>query len=234
MNTTSQHISKQFDNELEDIRSKVLSMGGIVEQQLSNALKALVEGDTDKAQLVIEKERLVNSSEVNIDQECTQILARRQPAASDLRLVMAIIKTITDLERVGDEAQKIAKFAIKLAEKQGPKSYYVGINAMGNLVVKMMHDALDAFARMDSQAALAVAEKEPESDEQYSVILRQLITYMMEDPRNISGSIDAVLTARALERVGDHARNVCENVIYLVEGVDVRHVSLEDIEKEIS
>lgn len=234
MNTTSQHISKQFDNELEDIRSKVLSMGGIVEQQLSNALKALVEGDIDKAELVIEKERIVNSSEVNIDQECTQILARRQPAASDLRLVMAIIKTITDLERVGDEAQKIAKFAIKLAEKQGPKSYYVGINAMGNLVVKMMHDALDAFARMDSQAALTVAEKEPESDEQYSVILRQLITYMMEDPRNISGSIDAVLTARALERVGDHARNVCENVIYLVEGVDVRHVSLEDIEKEIS
>lgn len=234
MNTTSQHISKQFDNELEDIRSKVLSMGGIVEQQLSNALKALVEGDIPKAELVIDKERMVNTSEVNIDQECTQILARRQPAASDLRLVMAIIKTITDLERVGDEAQKIAKFAIKLSEAQGPKSYYIGINAMGNLVVKMIHDALDAFARMDSQAALNVAEKEPESDEQYSVILRQLITYMMEDPRNISGSIDAVLTARALERVGDHARNICENVIYLVEGVDVRHTSLEDIEKEIS
>ena len=234
MSTTSQHISKQFDNELEDVRTKVLSMGGVVEQQLTNALRALVENDIAKAELVIDKELMVNTQEVNIDQECTQILARRQPAAGDLRLVMAIIKTITDLERVGDEAQKIAKFAIKLAEKQGPKSYYVGINAMGNLVVKMIHDALDAFARMDSQAALNVAEKEPESDEQYSVILRQLITYMMEDPRNISSSIDAVLTARALERVGDHARNICENVIYLVEGVDVRHISLEEIEKEIS
>ncbi len=231
MSYSAHHISKQFDDELEDVRGKVLAMGGLVEQQLNNALKSLIDGDIDLATSVMENEVQVNTYEVTIDQECTKILARRQPAASDLRLVMAITKTITDLERIGDEAEKVAKMAIELTDKHGPKSYYVGINAMGNLVSKMLHDALDAFARMDSQQAVAVAGKEPESDDQYGAILRQLITYMMEDARNITGTLDAMWTARSLERIGDHARNICENIIYLVEGKDVRHFSIEQMEE---
>ncbi len=234
MNTAQQHISRQYDNELENIRSRVLAMGGRVEQQLANALKALTEADVEKAEAVIENEYEINSLEVSIDEECTHILARRQPAAGDLRLVMAVIKTITDLERVGDEAEKIAKMAIDLAEKQGPRSYYIGIKAMGNHVLRMVHEALDAFARMDSQAALEVARCEPESDDQYQAILRQLITYMMEDPRSISSSLDAIWTARAMERIGDHARNICEYIIYFVEGKDVRHTSLEQMERHVN
>lgn len=233
-NGVANHISKQFDDELEDVRGKVLAMGGLVEQQLNNALKSLIDGDIDMARSVIESEIQVNTYEVTIDQECTKILARRQPAASDLRLVVAVTKTITDLERIGDEAEKIAKMGVELTERHGPKSYYVGINAMGNLVTQMLHDSLDAFARMDSKQSVTVAGKEPESDEQYVAILRQLITYMMEDARNISGTLDAVWTARALERVGDHARNICENVIYLVEGKDVRHFSIEQMEELLS
>ena len=232
--TVSQHISKQFDNELEDIRERVLFMGGLVEQQLINAMKALMETKIELAEGVIENELRVNSLEVSIDEDCTQILARRQPAARDLRLVMAVIKTITDLERVGDEAEKIAKMAVELIEKHGPKSYYVSINGMGNFVSKMVHDALDAFARMDSLAALEVAGREPETDDMYVAILRQLITYMMEDPRKITATIDAVWAIRALERIADHARNICEYVIYFVEGKDVRHISIEEMKKEVS
>ncbi len=230
----NQHISKQFDDELENVRAKVLAMGGLVEQQLNNALKSLIDGDLDLGKSVIETEVQVNTYDVSIDQECTKILARRQPAASDLRLVMAITKTITDLERVGDEAEKIAKMGLELTDKHGPKSYYVGINAMGNLVSQLLHEALDAFARMDSKTAVEVASRELESDDQYVAILRQLITYMMEDPRNISGALDAVWVARALERIGDHSRNICENIIYLVEGEDVRHTSIKHMENIVS
>ena len=230
----SQHISKQFDNELENIRGQVMAMGGLVEQQLITALRALTEGEINLAESVIDNESLVNSYEVRIDDECTRILARRQPAAGDLRLVTAVGKTITDLERIGDEAEKIAKMAVDLADKQGSKGYYIGINAMGNLVRNMVHEALDAFARMDTQAALATASKEPESDDQYAAILRQLITYMMEDPRSITSALDAIWVARAMERIGDHARNICEYVIYFVEGKDVRHISIEEMEKEVN
>lgn len=229
-----QHISKQFDDELENVRSKVFELGGLVERQLADGLSSLIEGDMELARAVIENEIQVNTYEVTIDQECTNILARRQPAAGDLRMVTAIFKTITDLERIGDEAEKIAKMSLVLAEKQGPKSYYIGINAMGNLVSKMLNETLDAFARMDSKDAVHVAGKEPESDEQYSVILRQLITYMMEDTRNISGALDAVMAARALERIADHCRNICEYTIYLVEGKDVRHISIEQMEEVVS
>ena len=230
----NQHISKQFDDELENVRAKVLAMGGLVEQQLNNALKSLIDGDIDLGTTVIETEVQVNSYDVSIDQECTKILARRQPAAGDLRLVMAITKTITDLERVGDEAEKIAEMGLELTDKHEPKAYYVGINAMGNLVGRLLHEALDAFARMDSKKAVEVAGKEIESDDQYVAILRQLITYMMEDPRNISGALDAVWVARSLERIGDHSRNICENIIYLVEGKDVRHTSIKHMEEIVS
>lgn len=228
-----QHISTQFDHELEDVRSRVLSMGGLIEQQLGNAIDALIEGNFELAETVKENEFRVNGMEVSIDEECTKILARRQPTAGDLRLITAMIKTITDLERVGDEAEKIAKMAIDLIDKQGPRAYYIGIKSMGNLVGKMINGALDAFARMDSEAAFLVAAQEPESDEQYSAILRQLITYMMEDPRNITSAIDAIWSIRAMERIGDHARNICEYVIYFVEGKDVRHISIEQMEKEV-
>jgi phosphate transport system protein len=229
-----QHISKVFDNELETIRSHVLEMGGLVESQLSGAITSLVESDMELAENIINSEYKVNRHEVSIDDQCIQILAKRQPAARDLRLIMAVIKTITDLERIGDEAQKIGKMALVLSEKQGPRSYYINIRAMGNHIINMVHDALDAFARMDSKAALEVASREPESDEQYVAILRLLITYMMEDPRSISSSMDAIWTARAMERIGDHARNICEYVIYFVEGKDVRHITIEEMQKELS
>ena len=233
MSNIPQHISRQFDNELEEIRSSVLAMGGLVEQQLTDGLRALVEFNIPLAEDVMKNEYKVNSYEVTIDEECTMILARRQPAAGDLRLVTAVIKTITDLERIGDEAQKIAKMAIHLSEKSGPRSYYIGINAMGTFVKNMVHEALDAFARMDTEKAFTTASKEPESDEQYSAVLRQLVTYMMEDPRSITSVIDAVWVARALERIADHARNICEYVIYFVEGKDVRHITIEQMEEEI-
>lgn len=234
MTSISQHISKQFDNDLENIRSQVLAMGGLVEQQLTGSITALIESELEVAENVIKAEYNVNRFEVSIDEECTRILAKRQPAAVDLRLIMAVIKTITDLERIGDEAEKIARMAIRLSEKNAPKSYYIGLKAMGTLVNNMVHDALDAFARMDSRAALSVASMEPASDDQYVAILRQLITYMMEDPRNITSSMDVIWSARAMERIGDHARNICEYVIYLVEGKDVRHISIEEMEKEVN
>lgn len=233
-NSLTPHISRAFDKDLENIRTRVLEMGGLVEQQLVNGLKALIDSDIELAEGVIEAEYRVNTMEVSIDEDCTKILARRQPAAGDLRLVMAVGKTITDLERVGDEAQKIAKMAIDLAHKQGPKSYYIGINSMGNHVHKMLRGSLDAFARMDSRAALDVAGHEPESDDQYAALLRQMITYMIEDPRSITSVIDAIWCARALERIGDHARNICEYVIYFVEGKDVRHISLEEMAREVN
>jgi len=234
MTSISQHISKQFDNDLENIRSQVLAMGGLVEQQLTGSITALIESELEIAENVIKSEYNVNRFEVAIDEECTRILAKRQPAAVDLRLIMAVIKTITDLERIGDEAEKIARMAIRLSEKSAPKSYYIGLKAMGTLVNHMVHDALDAFARMDSRAALRVASKEPTSDDQYVAILRQLITYMMEDPRNITSSMDVIWSARAMERIGDHARNICEYVIYFVEGKDVRHISIEEMEKKVN
>ena len=232
--TNSPHISRVFDEELENVRSSVLEMGGLVEHQLINALKALIDSDVEAAQGVLEEEYRINSMEVSIDEACVHILARRQPAAGDLRLVTAINKSTTDLERIGDEAQKIAKMAIDLADKHGPKSYYIGINSMGTHVRHMLRAALDAFARMDSRAALQTANKEPESDDQYTALVRQMITYMIEDPRSITSVLDAIWCARALERIGDHARNICEYVIYLVEGKDVRHTNLEEIAAKIN
>lgn len=233
MSNTAQHISRQFDNDLDKMRAAVLDMGGLAERQLRDALRALGEFDVELAERVLENEFKLNFCEVSIDEECVTVLARRQPTAGDLRFIMAIIKTITDLERIGDEAQKIANMSINLAEKSGSKSFFVGINAMGNFVSAMVRDALDAFARVDSHSALATARKEPQSDEQYVAVLRQLITYMMEDPRNISQAMDAVWVARALERIADHARNICEYVIYFVEGKDVRHISIEQMEEQV-
>jgi phosphate transport system protein len=227
------HISHQFNAELEDIRSRVLQMGGLVEQQIGHAINALVSGDVALAQAVATEDFKVNKMEVTIDEECSQIIARRQPAASDLRLVVAVIKTITDLERIGDEAEKIARMAQRLAGEERPKTNYIEIQALGNHVRHMVHDALDAWARLDIEAALRVAREDKQVDSEYVGIIRQMITYMMEDPRTISRTLDVIWTARALERIGDHARNICEYIIYLVKGKDVRHTSIEQIEKEI-
>jgi phosphate transport system protein len=227
------HISHQFNAELEDIRSRVLQMGGLVEQQIGQAINALVSGDVALAQAVATEDYKVNKMEVTIDEECSQIIARRQPAASDLRLVVAVIKTITDLERIGDEAEKIARMAQRLAGEERPKNNYLEIQALGNHVRQMVHDALDAWARLDIEAALRVAREDKQVDNEYVGIMRQMITYMMEDPRTISRTLDVIWTARALERIGDHARNMCEYIIYLVKGKDVRHTSIEQIEKEV-
>ncbi|MDA1107117.1 MAG: phosphate signaling complex protein PhoU [Proteobacteria bacterium] len=227
------HISRQYNAELEDIRTRVLAMGGLVEQHIDQALQALVNGDLDLANHVATQDYEVNRMEVAIDEECNQIIARRQPAASDLRLVMAVIKTISDLERIGDEAEKIARMAVRLADEERPKNNYMEIQYLGNHVRSMVHDALDAFARLDTDAALRVAREDLQVDKEYDGLMRQMITFMMEDPRTISRALNVIWAARALERIGDHARNICEYVIYLVKGKDVRHISLEQIEKEL-
>ncbi len=232
--SNSQHISQQFETELQDIRTHVLEMGGLVEQQVADALQALMTGDAELAQEVIAKDQQVNQQEVNIDEECTHIIALRQPAAGDLRLITAILKTITDLERVGDEANSIAQRALSLTEQDRPKKNFRELSNMGNHVRGMLRDALDAFARMDVSAALTIAKEDKDIDEEYESIIRQLITYMMEDPRSISRSLDLMWSARALERIGDHSRNLCEYVIYYVEGKDVRHLSAEGIEKALA
>ncbi|MBI2801365.1 MAG: phosphate signaling complex protein PhoU [Gammaproteobacteria bacterium] len=227
------HISHQFDKELEDIRSKVLAMGGLVEELLSQLLEALSKTDIELAEQVAASDYKVNDMEVDIDGECTAILLRRQPAASDLRLVLAVSKIITDLERVGDEVKKVARVVTNIVTTGSPRSYYVGVLGMGYHVRRMLRAALDAFARMDTQAAIEVSQEDQEVDKELEAVMRQLITYMMEDPRSIRGVLDAVLAARAFERIGDHADNICENAIFLVEGKDVRHVALEDLKQQL-
>lgn len=228
-----QHISKQFNTELEDLRNRVLTMGGLVEQQLDDALRSFVSGDIDLATIVTSRDYQVNALEVAIDEECTQVIARRQPAASDLRLVIAVIKTITDLERIGDEAERIARMAIAFSEAEGPKKQFATLETMGDQVRRMIHSALDAYARIDAEAAVDVWREDRKVDSQYESLTRELITYMMEDPRSIPWVLDIMWAARALERIGDRARNICEYVIYFVKGKDVRHTSLDHMQREV-
>ena len=230
----SQHISQQFEQELQDIRSRVLAMGGLVEQQVKNALKSLKIADVDLARAVMEDDQTVNDFEMKIDEECIQIIALRQPTASDLRLVTVILKIITDLERIGDEAYNIANKAINLSDIDGSKKNYRQLSALGKHVRGMLGNALDAFARLDVEASLAVAREEKEVEEEFESFMRTMITYMMEDPRTISRVLDLMWSARALDRIADHARNLCEYVIYLVEGKDVRHLSADMIESVLS
>ena len=228
-----QHISQQFNAELEDVRNRVLAMGGMVEQQIDNAIKAIAQADGELAENVVNNDVNVNALEVEIDEECSHILARRQPAASDLRLVVAVIKTIADLERIGDQAERIARMAIKLTEADRPATQYIEIEQLGNHVRSMVHDALDAFARMDAEAALHTAREDLKVDKEYEGIMRQVITFMMEDPRSITRMLSVMWAARALERIGDHAKNICEYIIYLVKGKDVRHTSLEQMAQTV-
>ena len=227
----NKHISGQFNAELENVRNQVLVMGGLVEQQLTDAISAIHIQDLDAARKIVANDHKVNAMEVAIDEECTRIIAKRQPTASDLRLVMAIIKTITDLERIGDVADKIARMLTDNANK--PQPPLVSLENMGRRTIKMLHDVLDAFARMDLEAAIAVYKEDDKVDREYESIIRELMTYMMEDPRTISASLDLLFLAKAIERIGDHAKNIAEFIIYVVKGTDVRHTSMEQIESAV-
>ena len=227
----NKHISGQFNAELENVRNQVLVMGGLVEQQLTDAIAAIHIQDLEAARKIVANDHKVNAMEVAIDEECTRIIAKRQPTASDLRLVMAIIKTITDLERIGDVADKIARMLTDNANK--PQPPLVSLENMGRRTIKMLHDVLDAFARMDLEAAIAVYKEDDKVDREYESIIRELMTYMMEDPRTISASLDLLFLAKAIERIGDHAKNIAEFIIYVVKGTDVRHTSMEQIESAV-
>jgi len=230
----SHHISRRFNEDLERVRTQVLAMGGFVEAQLAKAVTSLIEGDSSMGESVALDDLKVNGMEVSIDEECSRILATRSPAAGDLRVIVAIIKTITDLERIGDEGEKIGSIASRLATMERPENKYREIKHLGRIVSEMVHDSLDAFARMDAAGALRVARQDRVVDEEYEAIHRQCITFMMEDPRAIRRALDVMWVVRSLERIGDHAKNICEYVIYMVHGKDVRHTRLEDIERSIS
>ena len=229
----TEHTYRQFDAELEAVRARVLEMGGLVEEQINNALEALVSGNMKLADHVVEQDLRVNALEVATDEDCTHILALRQPAAGDLRLILTIIKTVTDLERMGDEAAKIARMAKKVYESDrifSPR--FSEIRHMAAMVLKNLRMALDAFARLDTSAAAQLARADIEVDEEFHLITRHLITFMMEDPRTISTVIDLLFIVKALERIGDHAKNMSEYVVYMVKGKDVRHTTIEELEKE--
>ncbi|MCX8048431.1 MAG: phosphate signaling complex protein PhoU [Methylohalobius sp.] len=227
------HISKQFEQELEDIRHRVLVMGGLVEAQVADAIKSLLENNVTLAEEVIANDYKVNSMEVEVDERCTQILARRQPTARDLRLVLAVIKMIADLERIGDEARRIARVALDLSACYPKRNQLSEVEQLAFQVRSMLHNALDAFARMDVEFALKIVEQDRQVDKEYESIVRQQITYMMEDPRSIPIALDIMWSARSLERIGDRSCNICEYLIFYVKGKDVRHISLEQLEKQV-
>ncbi len=229
----SQHISHRFDGELDSVKKQLFEMGGIVERQVSDALSSLLDLDSDLAEKVVAKDDIINKMEVSIDENCASILARRQPAARDLRLVLAIIKTTTDLERIGDEADKMARQAISLAENGRAPRGYVEVRHIGQHVKQMLSNALDCFVRSDIELALKVAQEDKSVDMEYGSAVRELVTFMMEDPRSISRVMSIMWSLRALERIGDHARNVAEHVIYLVKGDDVRHIGLKKMAETV-
>jgi phosphate transport system protein len=222
----NEHLSKQFDAELESIRSRVLEMGGLVESQIRRALEGFSSGDRALLDDVIDTDRRVNEMEISLDGECSHVIVKRQPAANDLRLIFAITKTVTDLERIGDEAQKIARMGKRIHEREGAGrlSRTADVRHAAEVVLAMLRRALDAFARLDTNSAQEVIEQDALIDNEFQSLLRQLVTYMMEDPRTITTAIDVIWVAKALERMGDHAKNMAEYVIYIVKGTDVRHI----------
>ncbi|MGZ5685533.1 MAG: phosphate signaling complex protein PhoU [Usitatibacter sp.] len=229
----TEHINKQFDQDLEAIRSRMMQMGGLVEAQIRAAISGYLDGDKERIEQVIAGDAKVNELEVAIDNDLGQIIVRRQPAASDLRLILAASKTVTDLERIGDEATKIARMARDIGASgraAGPRLAAIG--HISEIAIGMLRKSLDAFARLDAAAAAHLIGEDAAIDEEFRAILRQLITFMMEDPRTISTSLNVVWIAKAFERIGDHAKNIAENVIYIVKGRDVRHIPLAELERQ--
>ena len=230
---SEKHLSTQFDAELSGISARVLEMGGLVELQVAQAVKALTDFDHDLAQTVLAQESRVNQMEIEIDRELSAIIARRQPTARDLRLLIAVSKSIANLERVGDEAARIARTVQRLISTGLSSRLRAPVSDLGvesDLAIALLRKALDAFARLDTARALEVLKQDDQIDQEFDGLMRKLITYMMEDPRTISSSIDLVFVAKAIERVGDHAKNLAEAIIYVVKGTDVRHSPLEDVE----
>jgi phosphate transport system protein len=232
-NKIGHHISVQFDKELEDIRNKVLTMGGLVEQQIELAIQAFTSNDMELAELVIKQDNQVDAMEMEIDLECTQIIALRQPTAFDLRLLLAVIKIINELEIVGDLAERIAKMAMQLADVDGKNDQYHEIQHMSDLVKDMLHGALDAFARLSTDNIIQITGRDEHVDREYASIVRQLITQMMEDPRNITRTFNVLWTVRAMERIGDHACHICEHLVFMIKGEAVRHLSQEELELKL-
>ena len=220
----SLHVSTQFDEDLARLRTHVLQMGGLVETQIAASIAAYASGEADGVRAIVETDRRVNDFEKAIDDDCAHVIARRQPIASDLRLILGISKIVTDLERTGDEAKKIAK-GIRRIHDAGylPNQYGIGIRHLAEAALSMVRQALDAFARMDGALALSVIRADAEVDVEFKSIIRQLITHMMEDPRTITASIDIIAISRAIERIGDHAKNISEQVVFVVEGRDIRY-----------
>ncbi len=229
----TEHISKQYDQDLETIRSRTMQMGGLVEAQIRAAIGSYLDGDAARIEQAIAGDAKVNELEIAIDDELRQVIVRRQPAASDLRLIMAVSKTVTDLERIGDEANKVARMAREIHSVSRPKVARLQvINHLSDISLGMLRKALDAFARLDAAAAARVIGEDAAIDAEFQSILRQLITFMMEDPRAISTSINIIWAAKAFERIGDHAKNIAEQVIYIVKGRDVRHTPLAEVQRE--
>jgi phosphate transport system protein len=227
------HISSRYNEDLERLRNSVLQMGGVVEQQLADAVSALLTGDSELADRAAHRDHEINALEVAIDEDCSRILATRAPTASDLRLIVAVIKTITDLERVGDEGEKVAFVASRLHGIDRPSDRYRELKHLARLAMELLRGALDALSRLDGQAAIANALRDRMLDSEFDAVQRQCITFMMEDPRTIRRALDVMMVARAFERIGDHAKNICEYVVYMVLGKDVRHRSLEDAAAEL-
>ncbi len=227
------HSSKQYDADLDALRSRVMQMGGLVENQISDAIKGFISGDLDLLERVISDDHRVNGLEVSIDEDCAHIIARRQPAAGDLRMVLAIVKTVTDLERIGDEAAKIARMSKQIYQRDRINMPRVAeVKHMADTGVGMLRHVLDAFVRMDAGAAAKIVREDQEVDNFFRGTLRQLMTYMMEDPRTITTALDLLFIAKGIERIGDHAKNIAEYVIYVVKGKDVRHITLDELERE--
>jgi phosphate transport system protein len=229
------HLSTQFDSELNALSSRVMELGGLVESQIRQAIYALGQFNEDAARQVEETEARVNQMEVEIDRELSSVIARRQPTARDLRLLMAISKTTANLERVGDEAERIARMVQSIIVKSGSgRTLPAGeLRVAADLASGQLRKALDAFARLDTTAAVAILKEDDMLDQEFDGFVRKLITYMMEDPRTISSSLDLLFVAKAIERIGDHAKNIAEFIIYVVKGADVRHSSIEHIESAV-
>jgi phosphate transport system protein len=232
----NEHSSKQFDEELDEIRAMVTRMGGMVEEQARAALRSFSEHDRDLIERVVMRDQGVDEMEIQIDEACAHVIAKRQPTAIDLRLITAVSKMVTDLERIGDEAKKIAKATREILDRSSPGRLTQTLEVMntGNQAIEMLHDVLDAFVRLDAESATDIIRRDKQIGEHFRAILRQLVTYMMEDPRTISTALDIIFIAKSVERIGDHAKNIAKDVIYIAKGRDVRHLGLSQIEAEVN